>query len=80
MPYNTLSIIGVRCSFGRICVVAGCITLATRGLDPSPALEYVRAVRALTDTLGLASIDTLYQAGNGIYHLFNKVLVLDGGL
>jgi hypothetical protein len=29
--------------------------------------------------LGLASIATLYQAGNGIYRLFDKVLVLDAG-
>ena len=28
---------------------------------------------------GLASIVTLYQAGNGIYDLFDKVLVLDEG-
>lgn len=33
----------------------------------------------MTDVLGLASIVTLYQAGNGIYNLFDKVLVLDGG-
>ena len=33
----------------------------------------------MTDVLGLASIVTLYQAGNGIYEQFDKVLVLDGG-
>lgn len=33
----------------------------------------------MTDILGLSSIVTLYQAGNGIYNLFDKVLVLDGG-
>jgi ABC-type multidrug transport system permease subunit len=33
----------------------------------------------MTDVLGLASIVTLYQAGNGIYNLFDKVLVLDEG-
>lgn len=33
----------------------------------------------MTDVLGLASIVTLYQAGNGIYNLFDKVLVLDAG-
>lgn len=33
----------------------------------------------MTDVLGLASIVTLYQAGNGIYDLFDKVLVLDEG-
>ncbi|KAK9357277.1 ABC-2 type transporter-domain-containing protein [Lipomyces starkeyi] len=56
-----------------------CWDNSTRGLDASTALEYTKAVRALTDTLGLASIVTLYQAGNGIYDLFDKVLVLDGG-
>ena len=33
----------------------------------------------MTDVLGLASIVTLYQAGNGIYDLFDKVLLLDEG-
>ncbi|KAI0120593.1 ABC-2 type transporter-domain-containing protein [Xylariales sp. AK1849] len=56
-----------------------CWDNSTRGLDASTALEYTKAVRALTDVLGLASIVTLYQAGNGIYNLFDKVLVLDGG-
>lgn len=56
-----------------------CWDNSTRGLDASTALEYTRAIRALTDVLGLASIVTLYQAGNGIYDLFDKVLVLDEG-
>lgn len=43
------------------------------------ALEWAKAIRAMTDVLGLASIVTLYQAGNGIYNLFDKVLVLDEG-
>lgn len=33
----------------------------------------------MTDVLGLSSVVTLYQAGNGIYNLFDKVLVLDAG-
>ncbi|GAB7350088.1 hypothetical protein MBLNU459_g0755t1 [Dothideomycetes sp. NU459] len=56
-----------------------CWDNSTRGLDASTALEYTRAVRAMTDKFGLASIVTLYQAGNGIYNLFDKVLVLDEG-
>ncbi|WQF82776.1 Putative ABC transporter-like, ATP-binding domain, AAA+ ATPase domain, CDR ABC transporter [Colletotrichum destructivum] len=56
-----------------------CWDNSTRGLDASTALEYTKAVRAMTDVLGLASIVTLYQAGNGIYDLFDKVLVLDNG-
>jgi ATP-binding cassette subfamily G (WHITE) protein 2 (SNQ2) len=51
----------------------------TTGLDASTALEWTKAVRAMTDTLGIASIATLYQAGNGMYNLFDKVLVLDQG-
>lgn len=57
-----------------------CWDNSTRGLDASTALEYTRAIRAMTDVLGLASIVTLYQAGNGIYELFDKVLVLDSGM
>jgi ATP-binding cassette subfamily G (WHITE) protein 2 (SNQ2) len=33
----------------------------------------------MTDIFGLASIVTLYQAGNGIFDQFDKVLVLDEG-
>lgn len=56
-----------------------CWDNSTRGLDASTALEYAKAVRALTDIFGLTSIVTLYQAGNGIYNLFDKVLVIDEG-
>ena len=52
---------------------------STRGLDASTALQYVKAVRQMTHLLGLASVVTLYQAGNGVYELFDKVLVLDEG-
>lgn len=56
-----------------------CWDNSTRGLDASTALEWARAIRAMTDIMGLATIVTLYQAGNGIYDLFDKVLVLDEG-
>lgn len=56
-----------------------CWDNSTRGLDASTALEYTKAIRTMTDILGLATVATLYQAGNGIYDLFDKVLVLDGG-
>lgn len=56
-----------------------CWDNSTRGLDASTALEYTRALRCLTDELGTTTIVTLYQAGNGIYDLFDKVLVLDEG-
>lgn len=56
-----------------------CWDNSTRGLDASTALEYIKCVRAMTDVLGLTSIVTLYQAGNGIYDLFDKILVLEEG-
>ncbi|RSM17280.1 hypothetical protein CDV31_003835 [Fusarium ambrosium] len=56
-----------------------CWDNSTRGLDASTALEYVKTIRHLTDRSGLSSIMTLYQAGNDIYHLFDKVLILEQG-
>ena len=56
-----------------------CWDNSTRGLDASTALQYTKVLRAMTDAVGLASVVTLYQAGNGIYNLFDKVLVLDQG-
>jgi ABC-type multidrug transport system ATPase subunit len=56
-----------------------CWDNSTRGLDASTALEWVKAIRAMTDILGLTTIVTLYQAGNGIYEHFDKILVLDEG-
>ncbi|XPS79103.1 hypothetical protein M3J07_011108 [Ascochyta lentis] len=56
-----------------------CWDNSTRGLDASTALEFTKAIRAMTDILGLTTIATLYQAGNGIFEQFDKVLVLDKG-
>ncbi|KAJ5964002.1 uncharacterized protein N7479_003878 [Penicillium vulpinum] len=56
-----------------------CWDQSTRGLDASTALEWTKAIRAMTDTLNLSTVVSLYQAGNGIYNLFDKVLVLDEG-
>ncbi|KAL2670114.1 hypothetical protein Neosp_014995 [[Neocosmospora] mangrovei] len=56
-----------------------CWDNSTRGLDASTALEYVKTIRDLTERSGLSSIMTLYQAGNDIYHLFDKVLILEQG-
>jgi ATP-binding cassette subfamily G (WHITE) protein 2 (SNQ2) len=56
-----------------------CMDNSTRGLDAGTALEWTKAMRAMTDILGLTTIATLYQAGNGIFEQFDKVLVLDEG-
>jgi ABC-type multidrug transport system ATPase subunit len=56
-----------------------CWDNSTRGLDASTALEWIKAIRVMSDILGLSTIVTFYQAGNGIYDHFDKVLLLDEG-
>lgn len=56
-----------------------CWDNSTRGLDASTALDWAKAMRVMTDMLGLTTIATLYQAGNAVYEQFDKVLVLDEG-
>ncbi len=52
---------------------------STRGLDASTALDYARSLRIMTDISNRTTITTLYQAGEGIYELMDKVLVIDQG-
>ena len=52
---------------------------STRGLDSSTALEFVRALRIATDTSKLTTIMSLYQAGESIFDLFDKVCVIYEG-
>ncbi|KAI9458491.1 ABC-2 type transporter-domain-containing protein [Russula earlei] len=56
-----------------------CWDNSSRGLDASTALDFVRSLRIMTDVLGQTTFATLYQAGEGIYELFDKVMVLDQG-
>jgi ATP-binding cassette subfamily G (WHITE) protein 2 (SNQ2) len=52
---------------------------STRGLDASTALDFAKVLRADADTLKKTIAATFYQAGNGIYDQFDKVLVLIEG-
>ncbi|KAJ7103152.1 ABC-2 type transporter-domain-containing protein [Mycena belliarum] len=52
---------------------------STRGLDASTALDFVKCLRIMTDVLGQTTFVTLYQAGEGIYDLFDKVMVISEG-
>ncbi|KAI1820399.1 ABC-2 type transporter-domain-containing protein [Xylaria intraflava] len=52
---------------------------STRGLDASTALDYARSLRIMTDITNRTTLVTLYQAGEGIYELMDKVLVIDQG-
>jgi len=56
-----------------------CWDQSTRGLDASSALQYVRSLRYLTDEAQISTLVTLYQAGENLFELFDKVLVLHEG-
>ncbi|KAJ6023722.1 hypothetical protein N7540_004519 [Penicillium herquei] len=51
----------------------------TRGLDSKAAVEFARLLRREADENDKTIITTTYQAGNGIYDQFDKVLVLADG-
>jgi ATP-binding cassette, subfamily G (WHITE), member 2, SNQ2 len=50
---------------------------STRGLDASTALDYAKSLRLLTDIMQQTTFVSLYQAGEGIFNQFDKVLVLN---
>jgi len=52
---------------------------STRGLDASTALEFVQALRLGTDIARLTTIVSIYQAGEQLYDLFDKVCVIAEG-
>ncbi|KAI4252495.1 MAG: hypothetical protein L6R42_007937, partial [Xanthoria sp. 1 TBL-2021] len=56
-----------------------CWDNSTRGLDASTALDYANSLRIMTDVSDRTTLVTLYQAGEGIYELMDKVLVVDEG-
>lgn len=59
--------------------VLQCWDNSTRGLDASNALDFVKVLRRAADTQQKSMVATLYQAGNGIFNLFDNVLVLAEG-
>ena len=56
-----------------------CWDNSTRGLDASTALDYAKSLRIMTDISNRTTFVTLYQAGEEIYALMDKVMVLDQG-
>ncbi|KAF9555496.1 pleiotropic drug resistance ABC transporter [Agrocybe pediades] len=52
---------------------------STRGLDSSTALEYVRALRIATDLVRNTTIVSIYQAGESLYEIFDKVCLIYEG-
>ncbi|KAI9282306.1 ABC-2 type transporter-domain-containing protein [Sporodiniella umbellata] len=57
-----------------------CWDSSTRGLDSASALDFIKSLRIMTDLLDRTTFATLYQASSDIYHLFDKVLLLEQGL
>ncbi|KYR00643.1 ABC transporter G family protein [Tieghemostelium lacteum] len=56
-----------------------CWDCSTRGLDAASALDYAKSLRIMSDTLNKTTIASFYQAGESIYELFDKVLILEKG-
>lgn len=52
---------------------------STRGLDSSTAVDYVRSLRVLTDVTNRTTFLTLYQAGESIFQLVDRVMVIEDG-
>lgn len=52
---------------------------SSKGLDASTALEYVQSLRALTNMAHVSTAVSLYQAGESLYNLVDKVLLIDQG-
>ena len=56
-----------------------CWDNSTKGLDASTALEYVQSLRSLTNMAHISTAIALYQAGESLYDLFDKVVLIDEG-
>lgn len=52
---------------------------SSKGLDASTAVEYVQSLRSLTNMAQVSTAVSLYQAGEQLYDLVDKVLVIDQG-
>lgn len=71
-----------RVSIAEMFCGNGCVASwdnSTRGLDASTALDYATSLRLLTDIMNMTTFVSVYQAGEGIYKQFDKVLVLNDG-
>ncbi|POW16404.1 hypothetical protein PSHT_06784 [Puccinia striiformis] len=71
-----------RVSIAEMMATRACVLSwdnSTRGLDASTALEYAKSLRILANIFSTTIFVTLYQAGEGIYEQFDKVLLLNEG-
>ncbi|MBW0485660.1 hypothetical protein O181_025375 [Austropuccinia psidii MF-1] len=71
-----------RVSIAEMMATRACVLSwdnSTRGLDASTALEYAKSLRILANIFKITMFVTLYQASEGIYNQFDKVLLLNEG-
>lgn len=71
-----------RVSIAEMMATRACVLSwdnSTRGLDASTALAYAKSLRIMANIFQTTMFVTLYQAGEGIYDQFDKVLLLNEG-
>lgn len=52
---------------------------SSKGLDASTAMEYVQSLRTLTNMAQVSTAVSLYQAGESLYNMVDKVLLIEKG-
>lgn len=52
---------------------------SSKGLDAATAVEYIQALRTLTNMAQVSTAVSLYQAGESLYKLVDKVLLIEQG-
>lgn len=67
----------VRQLLTRACV--SCWDNPTRGLDSSTSLDFAQALRVATNLTSNVSVSALYQPGNSLAEVYDKVLLLHEG-
>jgi ABC-type multidrug transport system ATPase subunit/ABC-type multidrug transport system permease subunit len=71
-----------RVSIAEMLLTRACVTCwdnPTRGLDSSTSLDFAQALRVATNLTDNVSISALYQPGNSLLDIYDKVLLLHQG-
>ena len=71
-----------RVSIGEVLATHARIIMfdnSSRGLDSSTAYEFGQSLRVTTDVSRTTTISSIYQAGESLANLFDKVVVLNSG-
>ena len=81
-PHGASSFVGTS-TYCFICIAKNVFDLdsssSTRGLDSSTALEFIRALRVATDSAKITTVVSIYQAGEQLFDLFDKVCLIYEG-